>query len=147
MTKLGSNLKIAGITIDESGFTLLEIFIAIVLLTTGLLGTAALTTGVVRGNLSGKNTTSATAIAQSCFEENRRVGYASAGEVPAGGSNSCLSGTSTVTPGGAGGLAFTRTLTIDTSVSNIKTLTVAVTWSEGGAGTKSITLKTVMAAT
>lgn len=128
---------------DQRGFTLIELFIAIVVLTIGLLGTAALTTGVVRGNLSAKNMTTATAIAQSCFEENRRVGYASAGAVPAGGSNSCVSGNATVT---VNGLAFTRTLAIDASVSNIKTLTVTVSWSEGATGTKSITLKTILAA-
>lgn len=128
---------------DQRGFTLIELFIAIVVLTIGLLGTAALTTGVVRGNLSAKNMTAATAIAQSCFEENRRVGYASAGAVPAGGSNSCVSGNATVT---VNGLAFTRTLAIDASVSNIKTLTVTVSWSEGATGTKSITLKTILAA-
>ena len=128
---------------DQRGFTLIELFIAIVVLTIGLLGTAALTTGVVRGNLSAKNMTTATAIAQSCFEENRRVGYASAGAVPAGGSNSCVSGNATVT---VNGLAFTRTLAIDASVSNIKTLTVTVSWSEGATGTKSITLKAILAA-
>ena len=128
---------------DQRGFTLIELFIAIVVLTIGLLGTAALTTGVVRGNLSAKNMTTATAIAQSCFEENRRVGYASAGAVPAGGSNSCVSGNATVT---VNGLAFTRTLAIDASGSNIKTLTVTVSWSEGATGTKSITLKTILAA-
>ena len=128
---------------DQRGFTLIELFIAIVVLTVGLLGTAALTTGVVRGNLSAKNMTSATAIAQSCFEENRRVGYSSAGAVPAGGSNSCVSGNATVT---VNGLAFTRTLAIDASVSNIKTLTVTVSWSEGAVGTKSISLKTILAA-
>jgi type IV pilus assembly protein PilV len=127
---------------DQRGFTLIELFIAIVVLTIGLLGTAALTTGVVRGNLSAKNMTTATAIAQSCFEENRRVGYASAGAVPAGGSNSCVSGNATVT---VNGLAFTRTLAIDASVSDIKTLTVTVSWSEGATGTKSITLKTILA--
>jgi type IV pilus assembly protein PilV len=128
---------------NQAGFTLIEIFITIVLLTIGLLGTAALTTGVVRGNQASKNMTTATTIAQTCFEENRRVGYSSAGAVPAGGSNSCVSGTGTVT---SGGVSFTRTLTIDTSVANIKTLTVAVSWSEGAVGTKSITLKTIMAA-
>jgi prepilin-type N-terminal cleavage/methylation domain-containing protein len=128
---------------NQRGFTLIETFTAIVILTIGLLGTAALTTGVVRGNLSAKNLTTATAIAQSCFEENRRVGYTSAGSVPAGGSNSCLVGNATVS---FGSLAFTRTLTIDTSVPNIKVLAVVVTWSEGAAGTKSITLKTVLAA-
>lgn len=136
-------LESARIAEDQTGFTLIEVFIAIVILTVGLLGTAALTTGVVRGNLSGKNLTTATAIAQSCFEENRRVGYSSAGSVPAGGTNSCVTGNATVT---LGGVAYTRNLAIDTSVSNIKTLTVTVTWSEGAVGTKSITLKTILAA-
>lgn len=129
---------------NESGFTLIEIFIAILILTIGLLGTAVLTTGVVRGNLTSKNITTATAIAQSCFEENRRVGYSNAGAVPSGGSNSCTNGAATVT---LGGVSFTRNLSIDTSVSNIKTLTVVVSWSEGAVGSKSVTLKTVMAAT
>lgn len=128
---------------DQRGFTLIEIFIAIVILTVGLLGMAALTTGVVRGNLAGKNITTATVIAQSCFEENRRVGYSSAGAVPAGGSNSCVTGSATVN---LGGVSFTRNLTIDTSVSNIKTLMVVVSWSEGAVGAKSITLKTILAA-
>ena len=132
------------LTASDAGFTLIETFIAIVLLTVGLLGTAALTTGVVRGNLASKNLTSATAIAQSCFQENRRVGYSSAGAVPAGGSNSCVTGNATVT---AGGVSFTRNLAIDTSVANVKTLTVTVSWSEGATGAKSIVLKTVMAAT
>ena len=129
---------------NQGGFTLIEIFIAILLLTIGLLGTAVLTTGVVRGNLSSKNTTTATAIAQTCFEENRRVGYSNAGAVPSGGSNSCTTGATNVT---SGGVSFTRTLTIDASVSNIKMLTVVVSWSEGAVGTKSITLRTVLAAT
>ena len=126
----------------QAGFTLIEIFIAILLLTIGLLGTAALTTGVVRGNVQSRNLTTATAIAQTCFEENRRVGYTNAGTVPAGGANNCVTGSSTVT---AGGVSFTRDLAIDAAVSNIKTLTVTVSWSEGAIGNKSITLKTVMA--
>jgi len=131
---------------DEKGFTLLEIFIAILLLTVGLLGTAALTTGVVRGNVSSRLLTSATAIAQSCLEENRRVGYASAGAVPTGGSNSCLHNTAvTITQNG---VAFTRTLTVTPTPAdstNIRTLTVTVQWSEGASGSKSITLKTILA--
>jgi type IV pilus assembly protein PilV len=129
--------------ISQDGFTLIEVFIAIFLLTVSLLGTAALTTGVIRGNQASRNMTTATALAESCLEENRRVGYSSAGAVPAGGSNSCVSGTATVS---SGGVAFTRTLTIDTSVANIKTLTVAVSWSEGAVGTKSVSLVTILAA-
>ena len=126
----------------QAGFTLIEIFIAILLLTVGLLGTAALTTGVVRGNIGSRNMTSATAIAETCLEENRRVGYANAGTVPTGGTNNCVTGNTTVV---SGGVSFTRNLSIDSSVSNIKTLTVTVSWSEGAVGSKSITLKTVMA--
>jgi type IV pilus assembly protein PilV len=129
--------------VNQAGFTLIEVFIAIFLLTVSLLGTAALTTGVIRGNQASRNITTATALAESCLEENRRVGYSSAGAVPAGGSNSCVSGTATVS---SGGVAFTRTLTIDTSVANIKTLTVAVSWSEGAVGTKSVSLVTILAA-
>jgi prepilin-type N-terminal cleavage/methylation domain-containing protein len=129
--------------ISQNGFTLIEVFIAIFLLTVSLLGTAALTTGVIRGNKASRNMTTATALAESCLEENRRVGYSSAGAVPAGGSNSCVSGTATVT---SDGVAFTRTLTIDTSVANIKTLTVAISWSEGAVGTKSMSLVTILAA-
>ena len=143
MAQLMLKIRAKRMTLDQAGFTLIELFIALTVLTIGLLGTAALTTGVVRGNLSTRNMTTATAIAQSCFEENRRVGYANAGAVPAGGSNNCVSGSASVT---SGGVSFTRSLTIDTSVSNIKTLTVAVSWSEGAAGSKSITLKTVLAA-
>jgi len=136
------NLK--HLTESDAGFTLIETFIAIVLLTVGLLGTAALTTGVVRGNLASRNMTSATAIAQSCFQENQRVGYSNAGAVPVGGSNSCVAGNATVT---AGGVTYTRNLTVVGPVANIKTLTVTVSWSEAAAGAKSIVLKTIMAAT
>jgi prepilin-type N-terminal cleavage/methylation domain-containing protein len=136
---IAPKLRTAG---NQKGFTLIEIFITIVLLSIGLLGTAALTTGVVRGNLASRNMTTATAIAQSCLEENRRVGYTNAGA----GTSSCLSGSTNVTQGG---VTFARVLTVAPSVpdtTNIRTLTVTVTWSEGGSGTKSITLVTVLAA-
>jgi prepilin-type N-terminal cleavage/methylation domain-containing protein len=131
------------IAANQNGFTLIEVCIAIFLLTVSLLGTAALTTGVIRGNKASRNITTATALAESCLQENRRVGYSNAGAVPAGGSNSCVSGTTTVS---SDGVVFTRTLTIDASVTNIKTLTVAVSWSEGAVGTKSVSLVTILAA-
>jgi Tfp pilus assembly protein PilV len=132
----------AGALGKQEGFTLLEVFNAIVILTVSMLGTAALTTGVMRSNLASRNMTTATAIAQSCFEENRRVGYTNAGA----GSSSCQSGNANVTQGGA---TFTRALTVAPSVpdaTNIRTLTVTVSWSEGAVGTKTITLVTILAA-
>jgi prepilin-type N-terminal cleavage/methylation domain-containing protein len=125
----------------DKGFTLIELFTAIVLLTIGLLGTAALTAGVMQGNTAAKNQTTASAIAQSCFQENRRVGYTNAGTSISG--NGCPVGTATVV---LGGVSFTRVLeAIDTSATNMKTLTVTVSWSEGTAGSRSISMKTSMA--
>ena len=125
---------------SQDGFTLIEVLIAIFLLTVSLLGTAALTTGVIRGNKASRNMTTATAIAQSCLEENRRVGYTNAGA----GSSSCLSGNANVTQGG---VTFARVLTVTpVDTTNIRTLTVTVSWSEGAVGTKSITLTTILAA-
>ncbi len=134
-------LKFLRLAWNERGFTLIELFTAITLLTIGLLGTAALTAGVIRGNIAAKNLTTATAIAQTCFQENRRVGYTNAGTSNSG--NGCPVGTETVS---LGGVSFTRVLaTIDVSASNMKTLTVTVSWTEGTVGSKSITLKTSVA--
>ena len=133
--------KIIRLKKSEDGFTLIELFTAMVLLAIGLLGTAALTTGVIRGNIAGKNLTTATAIAQSCFQENRRVGYTNAGTSANG--NGCPVGTASVS---LGDVTFTRVLdAIDVSVTNLKTLTVTVSWTEGSVGAKTITLKTSIA--
>ena len=135
------NSKIFKAAQNEKGFTLIELFTAIFILTTGLLGTAAMTASVIRGNVAGRNQTTATAIAQSCFQENRRVGYTNAGTSNSG--NGCPVGTATVS---LGGVSFTRVLpAVDTSVTNMKTLTVTISWSEGTAGNRSITMKTSMA--
>lgn len=60
---------------DNRGFTLLEILVAIVLLSIGLLAMASLTTGIMSGNLFSNQLTTATTLAQDKMEENRRLGY------------------------------------------------------------------------
>lgn len=130
-----TKLKSLRIGLDERGFTLIELFTAIVLLTIGLLGTAALTGGVVKGNIAAKNLSTATAIAQSCLQENRRVGYTSAG------TTGC---TTTTTNVPLGGVTFSRALAV-TAGTNVKTLTVTVTWNEGIVGTKTLSMSTVIA--
>ena len=49
-----SKILVGSINGEESGFTFIEMLTALVLLTIGLLGTAVLTTGVVRGNVAAK---------------------------------------------------------------------------------------------
>jgi prepilin-type N-terminal cleavage/methylation domain-containing protein len=42
---------------ENGGFTLLELLVALTILSVGLLGTAMLTTGIIRGNFFSKNIT------------------------------------------------------------------------------------------
>lgn len=60
---------------NEKGFTLLEILIAILILSIGLLGMASLTVGIINGNRFSKDMATATTLAQEKMEEVRRLGY------------------------------------------------------------------------
>lgn len=121
---------------SQNGFTLLEVLVAIVILTIGLLGTAGLTTGVIRGNHYSKNITSATAAAQTQLESIKSSGYANA--------------TTTNFPSDAvsmGGMTFTRTTTVTNSspAANMKTVSVTVSWTESNNTSRSVNLQTILA--
>lgn len=68
MSNLPSNKK-------SGGFTLIEVLIAIVILSVGLLGMAALTVGIINGNKFSNDLTTATTLAQDKMEDIRRLGY------------------------------------------------------------------------
>ena len=53
----------------SQGFTLMEVLIAIVILSVGLLGMASLTVGIIKGNAFSKNASTATTLAQDKMEE------------------------------------------------------------------------------
>jgi type IV pilus assembly protein PilV len=120
----------------QQGFTLIEVLVAVFILTIGLLGTAGLTTGIIRGNHYSKNITSATAAAQSQLESVKSSGYvnAVAANFP----------TDTVS---MGGMTFNRatTITSDSPAANMKTISVVVTWTESNNTTRSVTLQTILA--
>jgi type IV pilus assembly protein PilV len=121
----------------QSGFTLIELLIAIVILTVGILGTAALTTAIIHGNFFSKNITSATALAQSQLEEVQRAGYANVNTSQFPASAQVVS---------VGGFNFSRTTTItdNSPATNVKTVTVTVNWTEANNAARSITLQTLL---
>ncbi len=121
----------------QSGFTLLEVLVTMVILTVGVLGTEGLTDEIIRGNFFSKNITSATVIAQTQLEAVQNAGY---------------TGTTTsnfpTAPAAItmGGVNFTRTTTIANSPAlNMKTISVSVIWNEANNTARSVTLETILA--
>ncbi len=123
---------------SQCGFTLIELLIAMLILTIGMLGTTALTTGIIRGNFYSKNITSATAIAQTTLEGAQRVGYA--------GVDAFVADTVTSVPANPsmGGVTFTQSASV-TTASNLKTVSVTVNWSEMNNASRSVNLQTILA--
>ena len=62
-------------TRNNSGFTLMEVLVAMVILTVGLLGTAALITGIINSNKLSNRISTATVLAQDKMEDIKRIGY------------------------------------------------------------------------
>ena len=61
---------------EYGGFTILELLVAMVILTVGLLGTSSLVVGIINGNKVSKDITTGSTLAQDKIEEIRRRGYA-----------------------------------------------------------------------
>ena len=133
--KKNSCAKVFG---SRRGFTLIELLVTMLILTIGLLGTAGLTTGIIRGNFFSKNITSATVIAQTQLEAVQNKGY--------------LGATTANFPSAAqtvpmDGLNYGRTTSItnDSPAANMKTISVTVSWTEANNTARSINLQTILA--
>lgn len=123
----------------EGGFTLLELLVALTILSVGLLGTAMLTTGIIRGNFFSKNITSATVIAQTTIEGAQRVGYTAV--------NTYATDSSKVPPSvSMGGVSFSQSASVsdNSPASNMKTISVTVSWNEANNAARSVTLQTIL---
>jgi type IV pilus assembly protein PilV len=123
---------------SRDGFTLIEVLVALLILSVGLLGVAGLTAGIIRGDFFSRNITSATAIAQTQLEAVQNKGYLNAN------TTNFPSSAATVS---MGGVNFSRTTTItdNSPAANMKTISVTVTWNEANNAARSVSLQTILA--
>ncbi len=122
-----------GLLADNAGFGFIDLMLALVVLTIGVLALANLQTISSRSNTSSKRTTEAISLAEQKMEAIKNTVYANiAAEAP--------------TQVTSSGLTFTREVqvTIDSPVANAKTVKVLVSWSDAS-GTHTIPMATIMA--
>lgn len=110
------------------GFTLLEVLVAIVILSMGLSGLAAFTGSIINYNQQANNVMKATTLAQDKLEELKNTSYSGVAS---------SSDTDAI---------FTRTwnVTSDSPATNMKTVEVTVSWN-WKSKTRNVVLETIVA--
>lgn len=104
---------------NEQGFSLLELLIAVAILSVGLLGAAGLQATAINGNLHGNTISQATVLAQNVIEEIRDTDYEAVNETNYPGTENNVDGT-----------IFNRSVLIEDNVplNELKRITVTVSW-------------------
>ena len=115
-------------TRNNSGFTLIEVLVAMVILSIGLLGTAALITGIIKSNQVSNRITTATVLAQDKMEEIKSMEYLNVVAEPL----------SIITDYPL----YKREVTVDPLGTGTQTVTVTVSWDSEA---HSVELKTILA--
>lgn len=123
---------------NQSGFSLLEVLISLVILSIGLLGLASLTAMIIRTNSFSDEFTTATALAQDKLEELVNTSF---GSVVTGSDPSLIDEN-----GDAGntGSKYNRSWTITDNITT-KNIQVTVTWSDinANSGQRTINIYTI----
>jgi type IV pilus assembly protein PilV len=120
----------------QKGFTLLEVMIAVFLLAVAIMGTASLTTSVIKGNSSSQTLTTATTLAKDKMEELKATDYT---DLPAGPVTDYAKANGTVQTSATGSY-YSRQWGAQVGT-NTKTITVTVTWPTN----RTVQLKTIRA--
>lgn len=129
-----------GLLADNAGFSFIDLMLAMVVLTIGVLAMADLQVIASRSNNSSRSTSAALNVATDKMEEFKDKAFTSiVAEAPT---------TVTVLDPPRAPLTFTRqvTVAIDTPIAGSKTVTVIVTWSDSAGKTHTIPMATVIAA-
>jgi len=120
---------------SPAGFTLLEVLLAIAILSVALLGMATLTGSIIGYNQLADQTTTATTLAQDKIEELKNTSY-----------DSISQGTESNIDANANpvGIYDRETKVANSPATNMKTITVTVTWNWKG-NSHDVALKTIVA--
>ena len=122
----------------EKGFTMVEVLVAIIILSIGLLALAGLQATVIKGNVASKNLTSAVFLVETKIDELKSGGYASLSDGTFNDPNNPVN-----EKGDSGGI-FNRSWTISTYETNMRKIIVTVTWTDQVGGNRSTSLVTVL---
>jgi type IV pilus assembly protein PilV len=114
---------------NNSGFTLMEVLVAMLILTVGLLGMAALITGIINSNKLSNRISTATVLAQDKMEDIKRIGYSNA-----------VSETKASMSSPYDNYEREVTVTPNSPSSGMKTVNVIVYWESS----KSVSLQTIL---
>ena len=110
---------------SRSGFTLVEVLVALTIFAIALLGLVSLLTTTIQANAQARRMTAATNLAQDRLEEIRNMAYAA---ITSGSDSGQL--TETGGTGGTGAI-YTRSWTVAGGPApNTKQVTVTVTWTD-----------------
>jgi len=118
----------------DNGFTLLEVLIAILILSVGLLGMASLTIGIINANRFSNDMTTATTLGQDKMEDIRRAGYANA-----------VSETKATMSSPYSDYKREVTVTDNTPATDMKTISIKVYWGGSSQEKHNVELKTILA--
>ncbi len=119
----------------EAGFSFIDVMLALVILTFGVLGLADLQVIASSGNKASQGLTTAAALGQAKLEAIKNTPYA----------NIVAEAVTPVT--GADGSTYTRTVTVatDSPVVNAKTVTVTITWLDSANKAHAVPMATIIA--
>lgn len=118
---------------NARGFSLIEVMIALVILSVGLLGLAGMQGTAINGNLHGNTITQATALAQATIEQIRNTAYDNIDTTTFPDAESRVDES-----------IYERTITIedDVPLNELKRITVTVSWRK--AGLHQVVLRTIV---